>query len=325
VGNRTDAMWWDGDTDVWVGCGSTVIGTGLYVSTDQGESWFAPATTDDTMVESFRVSSIQRADDGLLYIGGIHVNGTERVLSLDTSVDPMTVAVEFTSGGQTWNTFHVGSFRRNSEGVAVAESLTGTGLVYRVADDQPWQDGAGWAGGSSLQVLDLVEQQGKFYGCGSTISEPPRVYLPGGDDPFAMAVVQLAAWDGEMWGLDADSAGNLIVAGVNQQTNQGAVFSNIGDPYDNSSWVELDVSTVVGDSVTTWMRGGCRNGARLLAVGEYSQTENPLALFSNDSGGTWTDITADLAGSPAALHRCKIFDDGRLAITGMDGWFGMWR
>ena len=132
VGYRTDTLWVDEDEAFWVGCGSTTNGYGLYRSVDGGLTWQAPETNPPAYVDGMRVSSISRSSDGLLYLGGIH--GAEQVVSLDTSSEPMLVSEVFTSTSQVWNSFQVGTFRRNSAGQAVAESLNGTGLAFRPSE-----------------------------------------------------------------------------------------------------------------------------------------------------------------------------------------------
>ncbi|MBW2257663.1 MAG: hypothetical protein JRI25_24120 [Deltaproteobacteria bacterium] len=177
VGNRTDTLWFDDADTAWVGCGSTTLGTGLYRSTNGGQTWSAPTTDPAGFFDDFRVSSISRSADGVLYVAG--TGGSARVVSVASDASPMTVTEVFASQGQTWNGFHVGTFRRNSAGLAAAESLTGADLAYRTGDSASWQDGYGWwTSGTSFQILDMVLHDDGFYGCGSTITQPPTVFLP---------------------------------------------------------------------------------------------------------------------------------------------------
>jgi hypothetical protein len=324
VGYRTDTLWVDDNGTMWVGCGTTADGYGVYRSRDGGLTWDAPETDPPDYVADMRVDSITRSTDGVMYIGGIH--GAEQVVALDTSVEPMVVSEVFTSTSQVWNTFQVGAFRRNSQGYAVAESLNGNGLAFRRTDADPFEDGSGWQGSGSYQILDLALHDDQFYGVGSTIAQPPYVYLPpeGGlepDDAFAMVPIQmsegLGAWIGELWGLDVDDHG-VVAVGVDQDRHVGYVFTSPADPWDLENWRELDVSTIVGDE-PSWMRGACRNGATVIAVGEYSSTSMGIVLRSDDDGATFVDITpSDLIDLPA-VQRCDVREDGTVIIAGGNG------
>lgn len=314
VGNRTDAMWWDDRQTVWVGCGSTTDGTGLFQSDDGGTTWRVAAT----QLQDFRVSSIQRAADGALYVAGIDTESSDRVVR----IVGQDIEVVWQAGSEVWNSFHVGTFLRNADGVSVAESLTGTGIVVSGGDGDAFVDGSGWAAGSSYQILDMDLHANGFYGVGSTIAEPPRVFLPGSISPFELEVVQLADWHGELWGIDVD-AGGIVVGGIDQGPNEGRVFTSGADPSDRDSWNELNVSELTGVT-TTWIRGVCRANDLIVAVGENPQTLRPIVVTSADDGASWQDWTGSLPGDPRALHKCTLWDDGTLAVTGQSGYLAVW-
>jgi photosystem II stability/assembly factor-like uncharacterized protein len=320
-GNRTDATWFDDRDTVWVGCGSTTDGKGLFRSDDGGATWASAGT----WFTQFRVSSIQRADDGLLYVAGIDTTSPLRVVTL---ADDGTVTQVLSAGDQVWNSFHVGSFRRNSAGLMVAESLTGTQLLTS-DDGAPFQDaGQWWGGGSeSFQVLDLVLHDDAFYGVGSTISQPPYVYLPpaGGQtaDAFGFEIMELssgpAPFDGELYGIAVDGSG-LVVGGVDQDHDVGWVFWTGSDPW--AGVAGLEVTSFLGAGEPTWVRGVCRDGATMVAVGEYSRKGTGFVLRTTDGGSTWTDLTP---GELPPVSKCTLFDDGELVVTGAEGLFAALR
>ena len=126
-GNRTDAMWFDGRDTVWVGCGSTTEGTGLFRSDDGGATWASAGAFFDR----FRVSSIQRADDGLLYVAGLDTTSAARVVAL---APDGALTVVHLAGTTVETSFHVGTFRRSPAGLMVAESLTGGLIGSRLAN-----------------------------------------------------------------------------------------------------------------------------------------------------------------------------------------------
>lgn len=318
-GNRTDAMLFEGRSTVWVGCGSTLEGKGLFRSDDGGASWSAIGPYFD----QFRVSSIQRAADGLLYVAGIDTTSAARVVAMS---DAGAITPVFSAGNQVWNSFHVGTFAKRDDGLMVAESLTGTELV--LSDGGAWQDGGAWWGGGaeSFQILDLVLYDGGFYGVGSTISQPPYVYLPPRRGQhlagFGFDIMQLSAgpapFDGELWGIDVDAAG-LVVGGVDQDHDVGYVFWTGADPWAGVSAVET--TSLLGGGEPTWVRGVCRDGATMVAVGEYSRKGTGFVLRTDDAGATWTDLTP---GELPPVSKCELFADGEVVVTGAEGLFASW-
>ncbi|TNE85963.1 MAG: hypothetical protein EP330_23800 [Deltaproteobacteria bacterium] len=306
VGHRTDTLWVDDDDSVWVGCGTTTSGTGLYASGDLGESWAAVEGFD-----SFRSTHVHRASDGRLYIAGTDTNGTDRVRSLEGDA----VTTVFASQSQTWNSFHAGSFARLASGLAVAESLTGADLAWRASDGDAWQDGYGWwTDDSSHQVLDMVVHGDTLVAVGSTIIEPPQVFVADTTAGFAMSPTVLAAFSGELWTVDSDGSG-LVVGGVDQDADVGFVAWTSGDPADAIAWTTLEVSELAEGP--TWVRGVCRRGDVLVAAAEFTVSGDGLLLVSRDGGDSWRDETPDDAPS---LSQCVVHGD-RLVITGAEGYF----
>ena len=306
VGNRTDTLWADNRQDLWVGCGSTTNGTGLYFSTDGGRSW---ASAD--AFEDFRVSHVHRAADGVLYVAGTEVGGSGR--GWTELAEPV-----LQSTSQTWNNYHVGSYVRLDSGEQIAESLTGSGLAWRATADGAWEDGSGWpTDDGSYQILDAVDHGGVIVGVGSTITQPPTAFVQAETEgDFRMDPVVLEEIRGELWSVDSDGSG-LVAGGVDQEASAGRVYVTDGDPTSAADWLTLDVSELVsGDS---WIRGVCRRGQLVAAVGENPVTEDGILLISQDGGVNWQSHPP-LNAPP--LTACSITDDGTVLIAGALGWIG---
>jgi len=328
VGNRTDALLVE-DAATWVGCGSTTVGFGLHVSEDGGQSWSQPAISPAGALDEFRVLDVSRGSDGRLYVAGTAPGG-KMVVSLDTDASPMVLTEVLTAGPTVDESFVVGTFRLRADGSALAESLNGNGMLYRpTATTGPngfqdgWENAYYWASGGeqTFQLLDMETHGDGFYGCGSTIADTPKVYLPdpGAQAPYHMKVIELDTYDGEMWSLDVAPNGGIIVGGVDQDRNVGMVY--VGDAA-GTSFETFDLSTVLPES-STWIRGVCSDGQRAVAVGEFSQTSDPLLFTSVDGGITWEEMTPDAA--TAALSECVVLADGSFVVVGGDGYLGHYR
>ena len=336
VGNRTDAMWFDDESTGFVGCGSTPEGYGLYQTTDGGLSWSSTASTNDFLA-GMRVNSISRASDGKLYIAGTGNSGA-RVVSLDTSGTLGEFYLKPSSGAQTWQTFQVGTFRIDKDGRAVSESLTGSDVMYWSGAGVEPVDGYGWwngvVEGNGAQILDLEIFDDRFYGVGSTISQPPYFYYEKADgmgDAFSFESIKLSgdglsAFIGEVWDIDIDSGGDMLLSGVNESTNVGVLWFNDGDPTSAASWNMLDVGPIipVSDNNRTRFYGGCREGDLMMAVGDFSQRKEALAVLSTDGGSTWNLYGPPGRGADAVgpLSKCQVLGD-KVFITGADGFFGI--
>ncbi len=302
VGNRTDTVWLDDDDVVWVGCGSTTEGTGLYRGEALGSSW-APVGS----FENFRVSHVHRASDGVLYVAGTEVGGTDRVRGI---VSETELTVEFESMSQTWNSFHVGSFARTDDGLSVAESLTGADLAWRDSDEHEWADGYGWpSDDNSYQILDLIEHRGELVGVGSTITQPPTAFTQVDGSGFAMDPHVLGDFTGELWSVDSDGVG-LVAGGVDQDAGQGVAFVT-DDP--SGTWAEFRID----DPTPTWVRGVCRDGDTVALAAEYSTLGTGLLLVSSDGGASFADQTP---ASAPSLSQCHIVGS-TLVVAGAEGFF----
>jgi len=339
AGNRTDALWVDSGTDAWVGCGTTTAGRGLFRSTDGGSEW-----TEVDGFEDMRVNHLWREmDEGPLYVSGNSTVGDQRVVSYDGSLVDV-----WRNGSTSEMSFSVGAFAMASDGTQVAESLTGNGVVVR-GNDTDWMSGYGWWSQddhAAVQIMDLDVAGGAIVGAGNVISEPPAVYLPPRDWSFgaldsegqrATGLWEIVELDGgsedvigELWDIDGDHHG-LVVGGVDQVKGSGTLWTIGSDwtdkAYQPSAWMFTDVADVTGSGQPTWIRGVCRRGSRIAAVGEYSTLGDGLVLMSQDGGRTFVDRTAEVEASLSAgaglgpLHRCQFLNNGELFAAGADGLF----
>jgi hypothetical protein len=311
VGNRTDTVHVDDADTFYVGCGSTTSGEGLYRTTDRGSTW--ESVRD---FEAFRVTDIHRGPDGVLYIAGTGPNG-QRVNALNDD-GPLTPVFE--AGTQTWSTFQVGTFVVRPDGSAIAESLTGSDLAYRPSATAPFEDAyPWWTGPDAYQVLDATVHDGRFVGVGSTIIQPPVYFEQDDSAPgFKMDDVVLDTNDGELWAIDSDGT-NLIAGGVDQTIDVGVIYwtNSTSDRLDPAGWFAYDLRDDFDDA--TWIRGVCRDGDRMLAVGEKTALAEGVLIESTDGGATWRNITPTDA---PPLSECVIAE-GRLVVAGADGWIGV--
>ena len=347
AGNRTDALWMDDLEYGFVGCGTTADGTGLFATSDGGATWGAVSdtTSGTAFFEAFRVNHLWRdGSDGPLYVSGNHTGDDQRVVTLSRA----RVRGEVWNNGSTYDySFTAGSYAA-AGGVRIAESLTGNGLVVSV-DGGDWISGYGWwstAGFAGLQILDMTAAHDSIVGIGSTIAHPPVVYLPPRAWDFASLsggefmtnlwdVVQLSdgpdEFGGELWDVASDSAGNIAVAGVNQDAGQGMVYSIGSDwtdsGYEADNWTKFNVADLLGTDHSTWTRGVCRSGSTVVAVGEFSSLGDGFILRSEDGGSTFSDLTVEAevslpaGASMGPLHRCQLHSSGAFVVTGADGIF----
>lgn len=302
VGGRVDDLHRDTDGTLWLGCGEAADGTGLHRSSDGGRSW-----EEVEGFETFRVSDISRADDGLLYVAGTEVGGPHRVRSFDgVDIEPVFVATN-----QIWNTFHVGSFVRQSNGFAIAESLTGSGMAVRQAEAASWEDASPWVSGSH-QMLDAIDGEGIILGVGSTIIQPPTLFVQQ-NDAFFEAIVLDPSFTGELWSID-QALGVTAVGGVDQDADVGVIYVTEGLPNQPGNWVGTRIDT----GQATWIRDVCVDGQHIVAVGAFTVTEQGLAYESTDGGQAWAALS--LPDDTPSLWSCWLDRDG-LWMAGANGFF----
>lgn len=331
MGTSTDAMWFEDATTGWVGCGATRDGYGLYSTTNAGRSWQKVSG----VVESMRVTSISRAPDGRLFVGGTG-NAGLRVATVSGSSSKAFYSKP-EKKAQSWQTFQVGSFQVDGRGRAVSESLTGSDVMFwpnasgaSVTAEQA-SNGHGWWTTTDLadggaQILDLEVYNDTFYGVGSTINQPPYFYFDSKGEGFGLKAVRLdsvapAPFKGEVWDLSIDSAGGMVAAGVNQDKNLGVLWFSTGDVSSAEGWRYRDAGV---SHTPTRFYGACRDGKNIAAVGDYSQLGHALLMRSSDGGDTWKlhDPPATDKGPRGPLSRCQFVEE-KLYVTGSDGLFAV--
>lgn len=330
VGNRTDAMWFDDANNGFVGCGSTTDGYGLYKTTDAGQTW-SNVTSVNNILDSMRVNSIQRASNGNLYLGGTGEQNV-RIVYLDTSNNLQEYYLKPATGAQSWQTYQVGTFRLDSNNRGVSESLTGSDVMYwstgnaEAVSGYGWWNEAGVSGGA--QILDMEIHNNRFYAVGSTINQPPYFYYEdsaGMGDTFSMKAIKLSGdglsdFDGEVWDIAIDSNGDMLLAGVNQGTDVGVLWHNIGDVTSKDNWRQYDITAIVPveSQNATRFYGACRNGDLMVAVGDYSQQGDGIVVYSTNGGTDWNFLSP----TTSPLSKCQIFGQN-VYVTGADGLFAV--
>jgi hypothetical protein len=343
VGNRTDALHCDDANTCYVGCGTTTEGRGLYMTDDGGATWGEPVTDPEDILSGARVNDIFRGDDGLLYVAG-EITGPTRVVSL---ANDGTLAEVWNSRPTVGFGFTAGSFRRNSDGWAIAESLTGTDVVYREGDDTDatdswlgarfWDDGGADDVSFGVQILAMEVHNDLFYGVGSTISQPPIVLLPNWTaGTFDFSIVQLAAsglsaFSGELWDIDVNDE-VIVAGGVNQDADVAVIFShpNNSEATDASAWRRFNVNRVptLADAAS-WVTGVCVGEDVIYAVGREAREGWGFILRSTDNGQTFEDISPYSDGATSSdfddVSRCEVAEDGTLIVAGAGGLFAVYQ
>ncbi|MEE4330059.1 MAG: hypothetical protein V2J10_04275 [Wenzhouxiangella sp.] len=328
--SRTDALQKDSDGTLWVGCGTTATGFGLYTSPDGGDTWQTVTTSPADVVDEFRVTTLTRGHDGALYAGGIDTTaGTNlRVVRLDTSgTMPYPTSATLTSVAQVGRQFTVGSYAELSDGRALADSLTGFDRLYR-PDAVTGPSAADWdAPSTGLEsFVDLIAFNDGFYAAGSRINIPPRIFLPPtapGAQPWELVEVILdPSYDGEMWGIAAN-AQRVVAAGVNQDSDQGKIYVSSGDPYVAANYTEFFLSDITMDGESaSWARGVCMRGDTIVVVGERQPLSSYTGrvVISTDGGQSFENITP--SPSAESLTRCAIAESGLVTVVGAGGFVG---
>lgn len=327
--NRTDALLVEADGKLWVGCGSGADGAGLFRGAPDGAAWSQVRGT--AVLDAFRVSSIERGPDGALYLGGYHAATRTMALRVDDRASPLSADAVLTGTTRLGTNFHVGTLRLRADGSALAESLTGTDVLWRPSAAAPWEDVASrWSSdGMNRQLLDLVPRGDRFVGCGSTIASAPFAFVPdvtAGAAPYRMTPVALsAAWTGELWGVAVAGGDRVVAVGEDQRNHRGKILVSGADPARAADWRETDLDAAARVTGWTWARGVCARGERVVVVGERQPlgAGTGLVVESNDGGATWGNVTP--AGVSASVSKCAILADGTLVVAGAAGQVGFYR
>ncbi|MBK8241149.1 MAG: hypothetical protein IPK74_37005 [Deltaproteobacteria bacterium] len=335
--SRTDALLVEADA-MWVGCGTNQVGYGLHGSFDGGASWSPIATDPANEAAQFRVSAIARGDDGLLYVAGFDATDSDMILGYDTSSSPAAVTQVLVAGNQVGTSFPAGSLGLLSGDRIFTESQTGYGALLRPdgsvgANALQWDDHYYWANGGNppgYQMLDLVVHDDRMYACGSTIAEPPYLFLPAAApaaEVWMFDAIELpnTGWTGEMWGVAATDE-RVVAVGVDQDGDVGKIYVSGADPYDAAGYAQFDLPDIVGgNDLGTWARGVCAAGDRIVVVGERQplSSNTGLVMISEDGGASFEDITP-FEDVTESVSKCTITPEGAVVVAGAGGFVGIY-
>ncbi len=330
--SRTDALHRDPDGTLWVGCGTTQNGTGLYVSFDGGPTWQKVTTNPADTLSEFRVNAIVRGHDGALYAGGVdtRLGSNNRVLRVNTGgTMPYPTTTILVATPQVGRQFTVGNYAELSDGRSLAESLTGFDKLFRPSPTTP-PAASNWTipSASLDQFTQMIVHNDGFYAAGSRINVPPKVFLPprnSSAQPWDLVEVILdPSFDGEMWGIAANND-RVVAVGVNQDTNTGMIYVSSGDPYDAGNYQAHELPDIIGTGGTgTWARGVCMRGNLIVVVGERQPLSGSTGrvMASSNGGTSFTNITPP--SPPETVSRCAIAPDGQVTVAGAAGFIGLW-
>lgn len=302
----------------------------LFRSQDGGISWDQPLISPGGVLHQFRVVSISRGHDGALYVAGTSAAPTSdaMVVRLTTQSDPLPASVYLSAVGEVGRSFVVGTFRTLADGRAIAESLNGSDLLYYIPNVSNTSASTWTAYSPGTQILDLAVHNDRFWGVGSTIAEPPQVFLPplgGGAMPYEFVIGQpqrSGPWTGELWGLAIDDE-RIVAVGVDQDNDIGRIFVSTA-PRNMGQYVETSVSQVLGNPTgRTWARGVCMRGERIAVVGERQPINagTGIVLLSLDGGASFQPVTP--SDVPSSVSKCVFEPDGTLVVAGAGGFVGV--
>ena len=322
-GNRTDALWVDADGTVWTGYGTTTEGYGLFKGTGLGTSWSKVNDPDGVLAgNTFRVHSIFRAADDLLYLGA-PIDGY-KALALNTTTLEVTGAMD--SVNTVGLSFEPGSFLVTPAGAVLAHSRTGAGLLVRESgtstNPSDWTDLY-----DTGTFVTATTYDGKFYGAGVTTNKRRIAFVPrpnGGVADFTE--VQLGIGLGQEAELNGIAVGEkkAVIVGFNQSNYTGIYWiASTNKVAVEAAWTRGNFSAVFGDATArTWARGACVDGDKIAIVGEDPQESKAKVALSLDGGTTFTAISPEDTGP---VHKCQFAADGTLVVAGAGGFVGLYR
>jgi photosystem II stability/assembly factor-like uncharacterized protein len=315
-GGRTDALLHTEADTFYVGCGTGATGKGLWRTDDAGQTWAA-----EVGFELWRVNDLDLEGDTIV------VAGTDTTSNLGI--------VRFSPGGdgtltEVWRrgtvvdeSFQVGHYASLPDGRAMAESLTGGGLVFRDAENQAFRGIYPFSSdGQGRQILSLTTADDGFWGVGSTIAEPPTIFAPSpeGDLPLIPILPLGEDISGELWGV-ANAGERLVAVGVDQDADAPILLVGEGDTHSAEGWRRVDLSDLM--PAPSWLRGACGAGQTLVVVGEKQplRAGTGRVLRSDDGGASWRDVSPD--DGPESWSVCTLDAAGRLVVAGADGGFAV--
>jgi hypothetical protein len=322
-GNKINALWFDDESKGFAGCGELAAGKGLQSTADGGKSWVSHPKFNEV-----RVVDVRRGTDGVLYGAGTHTVEGFSAWSVDESAPAnLKVIGLYTPSNQAFVSVPIGeNIARTDDGKLLVDSLTGGSAAFRAPggaftehyslDEALIDDPEALIDFAPRKIISLGND---FYATGNKINEPARIFLPtkkaggGGVSYFQRVELQASNLDGEPYDMHAWSPTSMIVAGWDRSYNYPLIFVSEGDPYEKSSWKQIDLL----DSGITWQGGAYGlsvSGDTVVLVGQKLPGDFGFVIESKDRGKTWSEITPE--GKPEVLWRARLFPGGRLLAAG---------
>lgn len=297
------------DNALFVGCGN---GAGLWMSTDNGESFSAAHPSTDFYVFDLATT----ADGDLLACGHDYDPDYEDVLVRRWDGTDWEELLFYGNNDEASNNVFMsncGQAAEHPNGGLFVISNTSADMSVSTDGGKTWTKEDRYfeevnldGGPQAYQLQQVVTTTGGLYASGYNVAEPPTFFMPStatGAEWYNVKAVEIdATVDGEGWALATpDDGASWYVGG----RDQGAGAAATGFLYESTDGGATWTSLTLGDEIDIIRDiDFADDGMHGIAVGDRYPPNSlgGFALITEDGGSTWTELDEDL---PEDLQRCE--------------------